>query len=84
MNCLRISQMNPRTPKLGWYICRVLRVGAGGLMLISLGLFEEGTVLIREMKKQNPDFMPKHLGPYGSLQMPSIFSKWYWYARLLS
>ena len=53
-------------------------------MLISLGLFEEGNVLTREMEKQNTDFMLRHLGPYGSLQMPSIFSKWYWCVRLLS
>lgn len=53
-------------------------------MIISLGLFEEGAVLTREMEKKYTDFMLKHLGPYGSLQMPSIFSKWYWYARLLS
>lgn len=76
--------MRPRAPKLDWYICRVFRARTGGLMLISLGLFEEGNVLTREMEKQNTDFMLRHLGPYGSLQMPSIFSKWYWCARLLS
>lgn len=76
--------MSPRAPKLDWHIYRVFRVGTGGLMIISLGLFEEGTVLTREMEKKYTDFMLKHLGPYGSLQMPSIFSKWYWYTRLLS
>ena len=34
-------------------------------MLISLGLFEEGTVLTREMEKKYTDFMLQHLGPYG-------------------
>lgn len=37
--------MRPKAPKLDWYICRVFRARTGGLMLISLGLFEEGNVL---------------------------------------
>lgn len=51
-------------------------------MIISLGLFEENPVS-QEKWRKDTDFMLKHLGPYGSLQMPSIFSKWYWYTRLL-
>lgn len=43
--------MSPRAPKLGWCIYRVFRVKIGGLMLISLGLFEEETVLTRKTEK---------------------------------